>query len=92
VLQGWCSAVFQFESVVTVRGGAFTARTVLTPGPRVSGEARRSTQSGAVAQDGGSISFGRFASGLIDVTGGLSLTLGVDAPVECVGQRVIHAR
>lgn len=91
-LQGWCSAVFQFSSTVTVRGGSFTAKTVLTPGPNVTAEVRRSTQSGAVVQDGESISFGRFASGLIDITGGLSLTLGAEAPVECVGQRVIHAR
>jgi len=82
VLQGWCSAVFQFESVVTVRGGSFAAQTVLSPGPRVSGEARRSAQSGAVVQDGESISFGAFASGLINIAGGLSLTLGAGAPVE----------
>jgi hypothetical protein len=46
VLQGWCSAVFQFESVVTVRGGSFTAKSVLTPGPRVSGVLRPPVWSG----------------------------------------------
>jgi hypothetical protein len=53
---------------------------------------QRSTQSGAVVQDGGSISFGSFASGMIDITGGLSLVLGAGAPTGCAGQRVIHAR
>ncbi len=91
-LQGWCSAVFQFDSTLSVRGGSFTAKTVLTPGPRVSGEPRSSTQRSAVAQDGESISFGGFGSGLVDITGGLSLTLGTAAPVECVGQRVIEVR
>lgn len=92
VLKGWCSAVFQLESVVTVRGGRFTAKSVLTPGPRVTGEVQRSTQSGSVQQDGDAIRFGDFASGMIDITGGLSLVLGPGAPTGCAGQRVIHER